>query len=175
MRRRGLLGFVYDSGKWRKPNQIGRVAKPDALVLEYRKRREQILREEDTLQERIKRLDDPKTSPETLKQTLAAIESDKARLATTHYLIGVWCMTHALKAESIVHYTTATRYDPDMSKAWYRLDFVRHQGRWIASKDLNAVLAEEGREARLFAKWRTPLKRYRADLAGDKFHRKRAT
>ena len=54
-----------------------------------------------------------------------------------------------------------------MSEAWSRLGFIRHRGQWITRDELGTVLAREAREAKLFAKWRNVLQKYRADLNGD--------
>lgn len=143
---RSLLGLIAHDGRWETPEGV--VKRIDAneelsgKLAEYNRRRGRVL-----------------------KQTSQS--ASRAKLASAHLELGVWCNQAGLKAEAAAHFTSAVTLDPSRTNAWRLLGYVRHKGRWMSGEQIAAEQREAVAQREADEHWKPLLERWRGWLADE--------
>jgi len=174
---RGLLGLVAFGGRWESTDRIGERVKADehraAKLAEYEGRRARLAEKEASIrkaEERYKASGRPEGA-------YAVRLKGNHDLAQVHANLGMWCEQNDLKPEAMAHFTTAVHLDPSRDSSWRHLACVKHNGRWMSSKQAAAEERNEHEQRLANRRWEPLLRKWKTwlgDPASSSSHRAEA-
>ncbi len=163
---RGLLGLVAFGGRWESADTVGDRIKADAgraaKLAEYERRRARLSRMEDAIR---RREDNGRRASGGTDPAYAQRLEDYQELAEGHHRLGLWCEQNGLKAEALVHFTTAVHLDPTREKSWRHLGYVKRDGRWMSPEQATAEEREADERRKANRLWEPLLKKWKTWLA----------